>query len=178
MEILRTEKIGTWRYCQVRVTFTSETFKELFALWYRLPRWTWKFINTTDGTLFLAALLLPSMRTGEPLKTAYSVSKTSLSNVDKMQAIYHEWDLILFIVNLEVPILKEPVRIKAKAAQRGLFFSLGFDSFYTLLKEQEKIVYLVVHGFDIFREKQNVQLVPQVDSNVKKSLGSLTKSLT
>ena len=169
MEVTKIEKISTRRFCEVRATITSETFEEPFILWYRFPRWIRKFINVTNGTPFLAALLLPSMRTGEPLKISYPVSADLLSKVDKIQTIYHQWDPTLSIVNVNAPVDKELPRIKGERLQTGLFFSLGVDSFYTLLKEQEKITHLlIVHGFDIFLGKHNTKLFPKVYSNVKK----------
>jgi hypothetical protein len=36
-----------------------------FTLWHRFPRWCQPFLSSNNGDPFLAALLMPAMRTGE-----------------------------------------------------------------------------------------------------------------
>jgi hypothetical protein len=109
-----------------------------------------KAFLATDYSPFLAAVLLPSMKTGESITIDGSISAQALKNTEKIMGLVSGWDIGL-----------KPVRIQAKKLTKdtykpkavGSFFTAGVDSFYTYLKHRtgkDKITHLIlVHGFDI-----------------------------
>jgi len=173
MEVEKIELVSSWRHCELRATVKSRALREPFVLWYRLPRRYRRYIDPTNGDPFVAALLLPAMRVGEPLRIPYAASPTLLRNLGRIQAIYREWDSTLSTVEVEIPTRNGSATPPRRPAATGLFFSLGVDSFYTLLKKQQSdaagddaITHLiVVHGFDIYYGKWNTDLFSAVLDN-------------
>jgi hypothetical protein len=102
---------------------------------------------------FLACALLPAMARGENLRVEGPVSPRLLENLDTIQAIYHRWDTALKIVEVDAAAGAMP----ADGFGRGLFFSGGVDSWYSLLKHHHagqyddgELRYLIlVFGFDV-----------------------------
>jgi hypothetical protein len=115
-------------------------------------------ILAATGDPFLAALLLPAMRLREDLIIEAAVSPTLLANAQKIMDIYVAWVTDVRRVSIASQRVTEPA--PARPGSKGLFFSCGVDSFYSLLKDldrsgghessHESISHLVlVHGFDI-----------------------------
>jgi len=96
------------------------------------------------------------MMSGERLVIPAPVSPRLLRSLADIQAIYHSFDARLHRIDVETMprLLTEEVSAPEVS---GLFFSLGVDSFYSLLKNQrdhpddaETVRYLVmIHGFDV-----------------------------
>ncbi len=107
---------------------------------------------TESADPFLAAVLFPVMKIGQPLHIMGKVSPKLLESTQKIQAIFHRW----FPEYQKISVMAEPGlsdRVSG-TAKVGAFFSGGVDSFYTLLKHQEEINTLILmHGFDISLEK-------------------------
>lgn len=92
--------------------------------------------NLREATVdaFAAALLLPSMRAGEPLEIVPPLSSNLCFNLPRIQDVFHTW----WPHFSRVPISATP-RIGNAPAQRtggATFFSGGVDSFYSLLKHR------------------------------------------
>lgn len=163
-------------YCELYAQIRSVALSKPFLLRYRFPKEFKRFISPANGDPFLAALLLPAMRIGEALEIPAPVSAKLLSSAEHIQDIYRCWDTSLSKVTIKTPIRKNYSSLTHQPSQVGLFFSLGVDSFYSLLKNIAKcpdgsdtITYLiVVHGFDIYFEKWNTDLYPIVLANVNK----------
>lgn len=172
-------------YCELQAQIKSDALNEPFLLQYRFPMEFKRFINPESGNSFLAALLLPAMRAGEPLEIRAPVSPKLLRSIDEIQAIYKCWDPTLTKVVIKAPLRKRPFPLFRHPSQIGLFFSLGVDSFYSLLKnvkhhpdDDESITHLiVVHGFDIYFGKWNSELYPTVLSNSTKVAQELGKKV-
>lgn len=111
-----------------------------------------------DASPFLAAVLLPSMKTGEPVFVNGLVSQQLLSNTHKIMKLVAKWNVGL----KEVPIYAsrtERVTVKKfgkKQKRIASFFSAGVDSFYTYLKHPSTSSgsnsitdFILVHGFDV-----------------------------
>jgi len=101
-----------------------------------------------DPEVFLAAALLPAMRCGVPVQIPRPVSVRLLRATARIGEILHAWDPALE----RVPVDAAGVRVTPGVAGRGigLFFSGGVDSFYSLLKHQERVTHLIfAHGFDV-----------------------------
>lgn len=143
--------------CVLRAQVDCTDLDESFTLWYQLPASAAPFASAENGDPFLAALLLPAMSTGEPLELHAPVSPKLLKSVDQLQDIFSCWYDSLSKVPIHAP-RREPDTMQASSQRlNGLFFSLGADSFYSLLRnvtqhpdDDETINGLiVVHGFDI-----------------------------
>ncbi|MFF2953465.1 hypothetical protein ACFVVU_19205 [Kitasatospora sp. NPDC057965] len=92
------------------------------------------------GDAFLAALLMPAMSLGEELVVDAPVSARLLRSARTVMEIYAAWWARLREVRLTVG---EPVEAKRGEDGRGqdgtgLFFTLGVDSFYSLLRDRER----------------------------------------
>ncbi|MFE6869228.1 hypothetical protein ACFVFS_22045 [Kitasatospora sp. NPDC057692] len=87
------------------------------------------------GDAFLAALLMPAMRLGEELVVDAPVSARLLRSARTVVEIYTAWWERLRTVRVTAG---EPVEAPYGPAAVGLFFTLGVDSFYSLLGDAER----------------------------------------
>ncbi|MFF2659972.1 hypothetical protein ACFVUH_21735 [Kitasatospora sp. NPDC058032] len=87
------------------------------------------------GDAFLAALLMPAMSLGEELVVDAPVSARLLRSARTVMEIYAAWWARLREVRLTVG---EPVEATRGQDGVGLFFTLGVDSFYSLLGDRER----------------------------------------
>ena len=112
----------------------------------------------SDASPFLAAVLLPSMKTGEPIFIKGIVSKKLLGNTQKIMKLVEGWHIGLQTVDIYAEYVEsEKVKNfdkKPRMSRNASFFSAGVDSFYTYLKHNNKTSgkitdFILVHGFDI-----------------------------
>ena len=128
-----------------------------FLLWWRFPPWCAPLLDARNGDPFLAALLLPAMHVKERLRLDAPVSPRLLAAVPRIQAIYQAFDADATPIAVEAPARAEPLPAEGSAAGVGLFFSMGVDSSYSLLKNQRDhangawaVTHLIsLHGIDI-----------------------------
>jgi lipid II:glycine glycyltransferase (peptidoglycan interpeptide bridge formation enzyme) len=100
----------------------------------------------------LPLTLLPAMITDSRLKLPGRVSSQLLSTLPKVQDMFHLWGTRNWGAKFQhVPVDVDAQSKNAKPASgTACFFSGGVDSFYTLLKNTDKVTHLIfVHGFDI-----------------------------
>lgn len=103
-----------------------------------------------DG--FLAAALLPAMRSGARLRAEDPVSSSLLVGVERIQTILHAWCPEL--VHIEVDAASRSPQGSRRATGIAAFFSGGVDSLYTALKHRDELTALVfIAGFDIRLER-------------------------
>jgi hypothetical protein len=123
---------------------------------------------------FLAALLLPAMKVGGPLRLPGEISPRLLHALPTIQDIFRTW-----CPDLQKVVVESQPKVPAKRQTDGAvasFFSGGVDSFYTLLKHRDEITHLIfVHGFDILLEDKALRetvakVVRNVASEFKKQL--------
>jgi hypothetical protein len=89
------------------------------------------------------------MKTGEDIEIDGFVSPTLLKNTEKIMKLVEKWNIGLKKINIKAQAGGKKVT-KSKSKKVGVFFSAGVDSFYTYLKNKNKITDLIfVHGFDI-----------------------------
>ncbi len=162
MRVSEIRVLATGDGCELHGRVTSEAdpddadWFDSFALWYRFPTWCLPFLSADNGDPFLAALLLPAMRTGERLFIPAPISSRLLEALPEIQSIYAAFDPRTTRVPVDAGARSESLASDAGGQGVGLFFSMGVDSFYSLLKNQrdhpadEKTVTHVisVHGFD------------------------------
>lgn len=117
----------------------SEKKQELY---YEYPRTFERFVNE-DANAFAPPLLLVAMTSGEELAIHPPVSRKLLEGLERIQEVFAQWYPEFF---RRVQVTAHDV-VEDKAAHKGQgasFFSLGVDSFYTLLKPRpEAITHLV-----------------------------------
>lgn len=168
--------------CQLQARVQSDSLESPFQLWYRFPSGFKKYLNDQNGNPFLAGLLVIAMKTGETLEVAAPVSPTLLSGTQRIQELLLSWYPSLSKVQVRAP---QPYRHQQTREHRrvGLFFSMGVDSFYTLLKNNEQqsdqiISHLIlIRGFDIYMEKWNNELYPTVLRNANRVARNLRKQV-
>ena len=143
--------------CEFSASVKCDTFwvwgNKPFRLWYQFPAGFAPYLDEQNGDPFVAALLAPAMVLGERLEIDAEVSPQLLQSVSKIQKLYRNW----FPALKEIPVEARPRRagINLKTSGEGLFFSLGADSFYSLLKQPESISHLItVEGFDVYLWEQ------------------------
>ncbi len=145
-------------FCQLEAWVTLESMQsDPFLLWYRFPLDYITAVSVGLNDAFLAALLTPAMALGERLKIEGAVSGRLMQSLPLLQAIYQEWNADLSIISVDSSGLDLSAPDEGRARRVGLFFSLGVDSFYSLLKNNrdhpgdEKTIddLIFVRGLDI-----------------------------
>jgi len=182
MLVSNVESIERDNYCELRARIETNSLRKTFELFYRVSRDHLEFMDTNNGDPFVAAMLLPAMRLGEPLHVSIPVSERLLHSAYEIQSLYHEWDKTLSQITITAPARIEHNSTAKTSPYRGLFFSLGVDSFYVLLRNlttrssPDKITHLIlVHGFDIYYGRGNSAVFAAASSSgskVAKSLGT------
>ena len=155
--------VTTAETCQIQGRVESDRDKNdaqsfaPFTLWHRFPRWCEPFLSPDNGDPFLAALLMPAMRIGERLAISAPISPRLLDALADIESVYTCFDQRNGWVPVEAEERQESLPARDAEPGTGLFFSLGVDSFYSLLKNQRDhprdsrtVTHLLsVHGFDV-----------------------------
>jgi len=117
-----------------------------------------------DASPFLAAALAICMKKNEDLEIDGSVSKYLMSSTPDIMKILKSWDLGFNPISIKAKLYIENSNNNNNV---GCFFSGGVDSFYTYLKNRQKIKYLIfVHGFDISANDE--ELYKKIEKNIMK----------
>jgi hypothetical protein len=124
-----------------------------------------------DASPFVAAVLIPCMKTGENIFIDGSISERFFNNTAKTMELFSGWDKKFKKINISA---NEVTRDKENPKNTACFFSGGVDSFYTYLKHKKEINdFILVHGFDIplnapafFSEVKNVTQEISREANV------------
>ncbi len=145
-------------FCQLEAWVTLESIpSDPFLLWYRFPLDYVTAVSARLNDAFVAALLTPAMKLGERLRIEGAVSGQLMQSLPLLQAIYQQWNAGLSIIPVDPSGLDHSPAHEERARRVSLFFSLGVDSFYSLLKnnrdhpDDEKTIedLLFVRGLDI-----------------------------
>jgi hypothetical protein len=173
--------------CQLEAWVTLESMQsDPFLLWYRFPLDYITAVSVGLNDVFVAALLTPAMKLGERLRIEGVVSGQLMQSLPRLQAIYHEWNEGLSIISVESSGIDLLAAHEGRAGRVSLFFSLGVDSFYSLLKNyrdhpgDEKTIdnLLFVRGLDIAIDDPKVDdLFNMSVQNAKKVADQFRKTL-
>lgn len=143
--------------CQVQAWIESGSGQfEPFPLWYRYPAWCRPYLSAENGDPFLAALLTGAMLRGEDLSIDAPVSPRLLEALPDLLAIIGAFEPTSRQVAVQAETRAQSAPGPATIPGNGLFFSLGVDSFYSLLKNRRDhpadartITHLLtLHGID------------------------------
>jgi hypothetical protein len=143
-------------WCELQARVKSDNARKPFLLRYCYPRELKGSLMVENGDPFLAAVLLPAMKTGETVEIPGCVSPRLLRASDKIQALYKSFDDSLSYAQIRAVSRGEHSRPINRTSRKGLFFSCGVDSYYSLFKnltnhpqDEETITDLIaVRGFD------------------------------
>jgi len=117
-----------------------------------------------DASPFLAASLGISMKKNEDLYVDGSVSERLMLNTNEIMKNLKSWGSEFKQISVEASSIKKDLE---KPKDVGCFFSGGADSFYTYLKNKNKINYLIfVHGYDI--DLKDLELYKKIEKNIVK----------
>jgi hypothetical protein len=123
---LRLEPWGEGRELSGRVTFHGAGL-EPERLWFRSPVAP---AGQPDGSPFLAALLMLSMRLAEPLHIEGPVSPLLVESVPRVSLVLRSW--WPWLVEPEVSVAQAAAPADAHAT--GVFFTRGVDSWHSALE--------------------------------------------
>jgi hypothetical protein len=130
-------------------------------------------VQPAVGNTMLSTTLLPAMTTGAALALPASVSPELLANAREIQRVFASWDERL------VPIAVDAESRRTRPTQSGgvaSFFSGGVDSFFTVLRNLDRIDLLVfLRGFDIPAHKP--ALGDRISARVREIAAELGKDL-
>jgi len=147
-------------------------------LWFKLPA---EIHINNSAELFVSAILLEAMISGRDIEVAddISMSPTLLSQLDKLQRIYHCWNHLLSPIKVIARNQQEPTQQPGTAS----FYSGGVDGSYTLCSHLEEISHLIViSGFDTVEKSEQWPLLvakhQAVAAKLNKKLVYIESNLT
>ena len=180
------------KHCELHALVKLDTHwvwgDEPFPLWLRYPAACLPALSAENGDAFVAAFLPIAMALGENLEIEARVSPRLLNSIPLIQEIYRTWDprLAKSTVHVERRLPKELPRNRQNV---GLFFSLGVDSSYALLKNFHEAApetaisqLITVEGFDVYlwetgRFSRMLSSVNEVARHFGKSVLTVTTNL-
>lgn len=124
---------------RVRLTGWVQTPHDntLLELFFEYPARFASFVDDT-GDAWVPVLLLPCMASGIDLVVDVPVSQTLIYQLARLQDIFNTWfPDTLHLVSVDAPHATS--RPPDGSRHRATFFSLGVDSFYTLLKHNQRL---------------------------------------
>jgi len=133
------------------VSTRIDTAGRAFDVWYRVSDGP-----VADGVeTFLAAVVVPAMRLGLPIRPPAPISARFLGGIVAFQKRLRSW----FPALRPVPILAEPqVRAVSPASGAASCFSGGVDACYTLLRHHAELTRTVlIHGFDYSHDQPRMR---------------------
>ncbi len=113
------------------------------TMWFRFPP-GFPLLETADP--FVLSMRMTSMRLGLPLRSVAPVSSRLLESLPLVSTIFHAWYPELSITPVEAAAGSPP---PGEQRLTATCFSMGLDSFYSAVRNLDRISILVlVHGFD------------------------------
>lgn len=188
MQVSNIQMISDNDFCQVQATIVTEFLDDdPFLLWFRFPA-IYSTKISVSGNAFIAALLLPSMVTGEVLNIDGTVSPNLYKSLDTIQDIYKCWEPALHRIEVIPSSLASKSSTHRDQKTAASFFSGGVDSLYTLLtnvkKEENRIqssaqikYLLLARGIDISLGKEHDPNYEAALRNANTVAGELNKKV-
>jgi hypothetical protein len=186
MEVSKIHKTTADGTCVLHGEITSQFLAEPFLVWYEFPSEVAPYIDARFGDPFVPAALVSAMRCGEPLEIPAPVSPRLLAATDQIQSLYCSFDPSLNKIAVRAAqAASVPASATERARRAALTFSLGVDSWYSLLRNSEEhpaddwsIEYLIhVYGFDLRVGGSNRQALEEIRASCQHVAGKLGKRL-
>jgi hypothetical protein len=125
------------------------------------------------------------MRMGQPLEIPGAVSPRILERMNQIQGYFRRVDPKLVNIPVVAQCRNEDQEWRHGSKRTALFFSLGVDSFYTLLRDHVRTGdaheaisdLIVVRGFDVALGERNTRFFGQVLENCELVAMELNKNL-
>jgi len=142
----------------------TESIPGEYHVFYDFPRQYWLDVNRSTGDPYLALTLLPAMVFGERLEIEAPISLRLSESLPHLQTVFQTMNPGWHKIEINAPIKKCRFLFFTGQRKRGLFFSLGVDSFYSLQRligadQRHTISHLiVVHGLDVYYRRRNHNL--------------------
>jgi len=147
-----------------RVKLTADiTFKggKTQKMYFSTGRKYEQFVKS-DASAFLAAVLIPCMKTGENIIIHGTVSHKLLQNIWKIMNLLVSWNPDFHAIAI---LPDDSIRDYSTPHTVAMFFSAGVDSFTTYLKHRKFVNHFIfVNGFDI--ELENKSLFHKTVKNI------------
>lgn len=138
---------------RIAADFEMERSGAVLSFWFDLPESCRGSIGQSGDPW--AALMVPiAMEAGEDISISVPVDSLLLENLIGLMAVWHYWFPELREARFDAP----PASPRPPATRRGMFFSGGIDSFFTLLRHDKAArgggggpvdTLIFVGGFDI-----------------------------
>jgi hypothetical protein len=173
MELTRIQKTLGEDTVKLSGFFRRAGRDETQELYYEYPRAFENFVSESANA-FAPPLLLVAMAGGEALVLHPPVSRKVLEGLERIQEVFEQW-YPEFFRHVQVTahhITEDKTTHKGQAAS---FFSLGVDSFYTLLKpRQETITHLVYmlgmeQPLDLYQHQQEAPVIERIQQVAQQS---------
>jgi hypothetical protein len=160
--------------CRITASVSCLSWARPFELWFEVPSDWGASLDDQGGDLWLAALLLPAMRMPEPFEIDAPLSSELHEALPDLQAVYASWIPAAAPVEVRAERRTGPAPAGSGA---GLFFSCGVDSWYSLLKAQERkrralpsVSHLVVvHGVDVDVGRGKADVARELVDNARRA---------
>jgi len=155
-EVIVDDVLVAQRDGQVELSARVRSGRGEERLWYRFPGQYEPYLRAS-GSPFLAALMMPAMAMGERLAIRAPVSARLMRSSRHLKKLLNSWWPQYSRVRI-TPSRRERVPPwHEKTGRAACFFSMGVDSFHTLLESGNGEIYdtppvshlLFVNGFDI-----------------------------
>lgn len=169
---------STFNFKRVRIDarIDVDTDQRRYHVFLDYPRRNWLDLDTRVGDPFLAIALLPAMSLDEPLYIEAPVSARLQESLPHLQSVFsHMYNLN--VVEVIAPVHRRAHGLLPPRLKRGLFFSLGVDSFYSLKRHMEggsglPLTHLLtIHGLDIYYQQRNHDLFSEVRERSREVAG-------
>jgi hypothetical protein len=157
----------------------SEVSQELY---YEYPRAFEPFI-CDSANAFAPPLLLVAMTSGEELVIHPPVSRKLREGLEHIQEVFEQW-YPEFFKHVQITARQITEDTAAHKGQTASFFSLGVDSFYTLLKPRhEPITHLVYmlgmeQPLNLYQYQQEAAVIERIQHVAQQSKAEVTVGKT
>jgi len=173
MNIFNVRQEKTGRHIELAADISFDRENTVRKLWFRVPNEMENLSLTADP--FLAASLIDCMWKDEDIYVEGEVSEKLFNSLETIMDCH-------ILGNSELHKIKiHATKRKNSAGSNqfiGSFFSGGVDSFYTLLKNKEKISHLIlVRGFDIALGHEDDKIWDKILHNAKAVAQKYNKQL-
>lgn len=191
MRVSAIEVIEQDDFCQLQAWVESGHDAELattfapFRLWYRFPAWCRPMLSAENGDPFLAALLFGAMLKHEPLVIDAPISPRLREALPLIQDIEMAFEPASQRVEVVAETRDHSLPDPGTVPGVGLFFSLGVDSWYSLVKNlrdhpsgPDAITHLIpLHGLDAPFQPWDETFPPEMLRNCQRIATETGKTL-